>query len=98
MSALSYELLATALIERRCPFSIYELLAPILMQRSVVFPLMNYLLPSWPWIETVVHGVDAGEVSAAATHRGGRGLKQECLGLLEHIPCRQRPPTAVAVD
>jgi len=46
MTALSYRLLTTDLIELWLAISISDLLATVLMQRSLVFPLIHYLLPS----------------------------------------------------
>ncbi len=45
-TALSYELLATVLMEMRCAISTNGLLATVLMQSKHLFRHMNYLLPS----------------------------------------------------
>src|SRR6266516_7700975 len=53
MTALSYELLTTVLIESERPISTNELLATVLMQKYHSFQHINYLLPSTempgPW-------------------------------------------------
>src|SRR6266705_166129 len=89
MSSLNYELLATDLIERRGPFSIYALLAPVLMQSSAVFPLMNYLHPSERGIEIAqVALVDVPHISVRMALSPNAGLKlcaHSCTALLSAV-------------